>query len=199
MSGTRGGAMNRKAGVGREGGTRRPSRLLLLLVILAILAGTLYPFDFASAGGGFAAAFARFKWFPLDPGPHFPNAGEATSWPDLIVNIVLFLPFGYLLLASLGGRDASGRRMLSPRAGRVEEPGFEAASPLSGKAPGSAQRPGWKRIFLCAFIGALFSAGIEIAQLFAPTRTPAFIDILSNGTGALAGALLRRWSGRGSP
>jgi len=47
--------------------------------------------------------------------------------------------------------------------------------------------PDWPRVVV---LGGLLSAGIEIAQLFAPDRYPSLIDLVTNTAGAALGALL---------
>jgi glycopeptide antibiotics resistance protein len=45
-------------------------------------------------------------------------------------------------------------------------------------------------VFLCMCTGALLSGSVEVLQLFAPSRTSSFIDLVTNSFGATVGAII---------
>lgn len=89
------------------------------------------------------------------------------TWPryitrfDIAINVLAYIPLGYLIAASFG------RRARAPQAALA-----------------------------AAACGALVSASMETLQMFVPGRISSVPDILANGTGSLAGALLARAIGR---
>ncbi len=100
------------------------------------------------------------------------HAVQGFSWQvepgDVALNIALFLPLGFVDRLARGSRGTGGS---APDA---------RADLLRGLG-----------------LGALFSTVLEVAQLFAPGRYPAFSDIAANALGAGLGALLcRRASAR---
>jgi VanZ family protein len=109
--------------------------LLMAYVFAAVLVATLAPF--------------RFAWpqsFALD---------LEVRRSDLLLNLLLLFPLGFLYRLSGGGRG----------------------------------RPGCMDAFL---LGATLSVGIELVQLFLPTRCASPVDMLANATGAWAGAHVHR-------
>lgn len=89
------------------------------------------------------------------------------TWPryvtrfDVIVNVLAYIPLGYLIAVSCGGRVRAHQTVLA-----------------------------------AAACGALLSLTMETLQMFVPGRFSSVPDILSNGAGSLAGALLARAIGR---
>lgn len=86
-----------------------------------------------------------------------PVHGLSSAWSvsDLIMNVVMFVPFGFV------------HQLTRPR--------------------GAPAR--WWQV---ALLGLALSGAIETAQLFAPTRFPSLLDLLTNTSGALIGAWLFR-------
>ncbi|MBI3902283.1 MAG: VanZ family protein [Nitrosomonadales bacterium] len=60
---------------------------------------------------------------------------------------------------------------------------------LLGLALGARFGAGWS-VLLAALCGTALSAAMEYAQMYLPMRTSSNLDLLTNGAGALAGALL---------
>jgi glycopeptide antibiotics resistance protein len=105
---------------------------------------------------------------PAHPAVMWWDAGGVWGgWFDVGMNVVLFLPLGFL--------------------GALAH-----AAPTGGNAI-DARRAGLGRAFA---LGALLSAAIEVTQLFEPGRYPSPTDVLSNATGAWAGAYLHARSAR---
>jgi glycopeptide antibiotics resistance protein len=71
------------------------ARFLWAAFSLFVVYGTTFPFDFPARGQSLAALFQRINWLPLGGRP-----GDI-GFPDIIQNILLFLPFGFLGYFSL--------------------------------------------------------------------------------------------------
>jgi glycopeptide antibiotics resistance protein len=102
----------------------------------------------------------------LFSGCEFPGqrrAAETVLFIDLLGNSAVFVPLGAAL----------------------------AAATLPQKSNRSRRRRlDWRWWACIAAIGFLFSLGIEIAQLFIPTRATDVDDLILNTTGALLGAVV---------
>lgn len=123
-----------------------PALVLLALWGLFIVYATLLPFDFSASGELVQQRIRRVWARPLKGG----------SWADVEGNVLLFLPWGFLLALWLARRGA----------------GFIATVAFA----------------LCT--GAFLSGSVELLQLFAPSRTASFIDLVTNTFGATVGAFL---------
>lgn len=127
-------------------------RWLFALHCLFIIYGSFIPFEF-----NLDANFTRWRYNVflraiINPGLWW------FSTPDLVSNVLLFVPFGFFLI----GADLKGRT-------------WEQCSAAFLKG---------------GFLGALFGLIIELGQFVAPGRTPSFIDVICNGTGAVLGACI---------
>ena len=84
------------------------SRALWLLFALFVLYAGTIPFNFSATHD---VALARLHALPLDP-LISPETGRRVSVPDVVQNVLLFLPFGALgVLAAAGRRGAIARTM----------------------------------------------------------------------------------------
>jgi glycopeptide antibiotics resistance protein len=121
---------------------------LILLVIWGVLIvyGTWLPFDFSATSELVEQRLGRLWEQPWRVG----------SRADLITNVLLFMPWGFLLAIWRAGRGTSC-----------------AAS-----------------VLLATLTGSLLSAGVEIGQLYAPSRTPSVVDLAANTLGSILGALI---------
>lgn len=127
--------------------------LLLALMTSLIVYGSLYPFVWAPAA---PAAFARL----------FSNWQPKTSMGDLLGNIGLFFPWGFVAMLTL-----------VPRWG------------LRGAVPA------------CVLSGLTLALGVQVLQIWVPSRNPALADVFWNLVGMVVGAVpgaylaLRRGTG----
>ncbi len=119
---------------------------MLVLWGLFIIYGTMLPFDFSASGEQVRAKLHRLEQDPWHRG----------SRTDLISNVLLFMPWGFLLTI---WRARRGTR-------------FVAA------------------LILSLLSGALLSGSVELAQLYAPSRTTSVIDLSTNTLGSGLGSLL---------
>lgn len=94
-----------------------------------------------------------------------PVHGLTDLWTplDIVMNVVMFVPLGFLY------------RLTWPESSRGRAPGASGALLMASHA---------------FALGAVTSAAIEIAQLFERTRYTSLLDVLTNASGALIGALL---------
>ena len=122
-----------------------PVLWLLLLWGLFIVYATLLPFNFSAPSDLIRRRIERIWARPLRGG----------SWQDVQGNVLLFMPWGFLLAIELARRGF----------------GFILAMMVA----------------LCT--GAFLSGSVEVVQLFAPSRTSSFIDLVTNSFGATVGAL----------
>lgn len=90
---------------GPEDGSRRLSRLLWALFSLFIVYGTIVPFSFRAGGEGFLERLGRFHLHPLG------DRGGTVNYEDLVQNVLLFIPFGFLGCISLAGTAARAARL----------------------------------------------------------------------------------------
>ena len=105
---------------------------LLLYILVVTLLFTLAPYDYSFTNLNRLNNF--FGW----------------EIKDSIMNIILFIPIGFLLFPIL---------------------------------------PEGKKYFYATLFGFLFSSFIELNQIFIPTRSPGFNDIVTNSVGTLIGSL----------
>ena len=119
------------------------NRILLLFVVF-IVYGSLYPFDFTTAPRK-AYELDALYYIDIDP----------PRWGDLISNVLLFIPFGFL-----------------------------------GMAMGSSANHPARQFAILALSGAGLAFGLQVIQIFLPTRIPSLIDALCNILGIFLGGLL---------
>ena len=124
-------------------------RTLWLAFALFVLYGGTIPFHFS---GSLDDAIARLRDLPLNPLVS-PDTGRRPSIPDVVQNILLYLPFGVL--------------------------GFLAAPRARGA----------RRVLVVTLLGAALSIIVEALQLLTADRVASVVDVLTNTTGAFAGAL----------
>lgn len=119
-----------------------------------------------------------------------PLAFLGAGWPrwytgfDLVVNVLAYLPLGFLWLTALLPRLTTYGRYWQPTVnGTVMVPAISWAT-LS-----------WRGALASVTLGcALLSLGIEISQNYLPSRVSSNLDLAMNTLGALFGALLGlRW------
>jgi glycopeptide antibiotics resistance protein len=131
-----------------------PFVVLLVFSGLFIVYGTMLPFQFSVNGEHVEARLRRIWEHP------WPTASRA----DVVSNVLLFMPWGFLL-AAWRGKCGTGY-------------------------PGAA--------VLGLLTGFLLSGAVECAQLFTPSRTASFIDIVTNTAGSTLGAMVgwpfARWA-----
>jgi VanZ family protein len=127
----------------------------------------LYPFDEGRSGTArnLADEMTHIWW----PRRFSSLAGSMLRFPgddarerfidlkDMLQNILLFLPFGYVVC-------------------------------MIGTRRGDAIRP--RRLLAAVLFAGCFSTGIEIAQIYLPSRAASTMDVAWNTAGALLGALL---------
>jgi VanZ family protein len=123
-----------------------PIVVLLVLWGSFIVYGTLLPFRFTASLEHVAAGIQGI----------WANPWPTMSRADFVSNVLLFMPWGFLLAAWQAERGAT----------------YLAAA------------------IFALLTGLLLSAGVETAQLFAPSRTTSLHDLLSNATGSMLGALV---------
>ena len=110
---------------------------------------------------------------------------------------------GVILLATLSGLEPDfDQAQVLPRLARAFDLGVAARDVVDGfrnlalfagwgvvwmiTAPGNRLL---RRVLGATVTGALLSTGVEATQLLSPTRTTSILDVMTNTTGALAGAL----------
>ena len=118
--------------------------------------GSLFPFDFHAVPLSDAAALFWTRW-----------AHDTGSWSltDLVSNVLLFLPIGLLLSASLRGR-----------------------TPFSGASLGQRGT----NALLTVAAATVLSVVIEFAQAFVSWRTPSIVDVAAEIGGAACGIAIWR-------
>lgn len=75
--------------------SKSTARLLWVLFSLFVVYGTTFPFSFDAGSWDLAARLSRISWHP------FRLIDGTISTPDLLQNILLFIPFGFLGYVSL--------------------------------------------------------------------------------------------------
>jgi VanZ family protein len=118
----------------------------LVLWGLFIIYGTTLPFDFSASAERVHERLLRLWEYPLRIG----------SRTDLISNVLLFMPWGFLLALWRAGRGTS--------------------LPVT--------------VVLSLLSGALLSGSVELAQLYAPSRTTSVVDLSTNTLGSILGTLI---------
>jgi len=104
--------------------------------------------------------------------PEFFQPGfREARWLDVAVNLLGFVPFGFLGVLAL--RGAAQRR-----------------DPQVVQTTGSGADGRARSLVVVVGAGVLLSACIEIAQAWMPMRSSSLLDLLLNSTGTLVGALL---------
>lgn len=119
-------------------------RFLLLLVLALIAYGSLYPFDFVMRPDAMAEVVALFAAPSLQ-----------MQRGDLVGNLLLFVPYGFLV--ALAAR--------------------------------SDRRPG-RTYLLHAAAGMLVAVGVQVVQIWLPSRVPALGDAAINAGGMALGFVL---------
>jgi glycopeptide antibiotics resistance protein len=123
-----------------------PDALLLVVWGFFIVHGTLLPFDLSLSADSVHERMRRLWEQPWRP----------SSRTDLISNVLLFIPWGFLIAFWANSR------------------GIHALTTL----------------FVSILSAVLFSGSVEFIQLYAPTRTTSFVDLATNTTGSVVGALI---------
>lgn len=82
------------------------ARLLWALFSLFIVYGTTIPFSFRLGPGGLGGLFGKILWHPLGS-----RNGDISS-PDLLQNILLFIPFGFLGYIALVEKRSRLKRVI---------------------------------------------------------------------------------------
>ena len=128
--------------------------LLLVLWGLFILYGTTIPFDFSASSARVGAKLQKVLEQPW----------QTASRMDIVSNILLFLPWGFLCSAWLADRGA----------------GYAVS------------------LIVASLTGMALSGFVEFLQLFTPTRITSLIDVATNLSGSVTGAVigwpLARWA-----
>jgi VanZ family protein len=132
--------------------SRRAARVAWSIAVLFVVYATTLPFDF-----GQAPSFARAELIPV----WNPATGRLHSIPDMVQNVLLFVPFG------LFGVPAS-----------------EALSRLARRPSGASLA-----VLLVALGGLGLSACLEGLQTMSLTRQPSVTDLVTDAAGAGLGAL----------
>jgi glycopeptide antibiotics resistance protein len=161
----------------------RGTALLLLIVSVAlIVAATTMPWSTYYVGH---SHWAKVEWVPFS---------QRVRPVDFLLNILLFLPFGYSASAFLGrdrsflGRDRSPSGP-SPRPRDTREGAsatMDAAEMDAAEMDASARRP-----YLIVGGAILLSTAVELFQVYSHGRLPTTTDVMSNALGAFLGA---RWA-----
>ena len=98
-----------------------PRRTLWLLYTAFIIYGTTIPFHFA---GGWDEALLKLRSLPLNP-LVAPDTGRRLSIPDVVQNVLFFLPFGVFGFLA-GSRRTMGRIILVTLLGLCLSLGMES-------------------------------------------------------------------------
>ncbi len=156
------------APAGAPAGHRSLSRLFWALFSLFIVYGTIVPFSFREGGEAFLERLGRFHLDPLGA------RNGVLNYEDIVQNVLLFIPFGFLGCVSLAGPPGRAARLLIVLLGaalslsvelaqlytRTRWPalsdvlfntlgtavGVAAGGKLRAWALGIKRRPGWRRI-----------------------------------------------------
>ena len=128
--------------------------LLLVLWGLFILYGTTIPFDFSASSARVGAKLQKVLEQPW----------QTASRMDIVSNILLFLPWGFLCSVWLADRGT----------------GYAVS------------------LIVASLTGMALSGCVEFLQLFTPTRITSLIDVATNLSGSVTGAVigwpLARWA-----
>jgi VanZ family protein len=137
-------------GPARELVSGRAQRILLIVWCCFVLYGSFIPFHFNTDPEFVRARLARVQLFPFQAGV------KNFSLLDVVSNVLLFIPFGFL---------------------------------LSGSGVWNARRSWVLRVGTSGLLTLMFTAAIELGQLFSPGRTSSGIDVEAGVGGALIGAV----------
>jgi|SRR5271165_1207721 len=128
--------------------------ILLFLWGLFIVYGTTIPFDFSASSARVTAKIQEV----------FEQPWQTTSRMDIVSNVLLFLPWGFLCSVWLADRGT----------------GYAVS------------------LIVSSLTGLALSGFVEFLQLFATTRTTSLIDLATNFSGSMTGAviglLFARWA-----
>ncbi len=177
---------------GPSGDIPRVCRVLWVAFSLFVVYGTTIPFRFDLGEGGLAARLGRILWHPLGM-----RAGDIST-PDLLQNLLLFLPFGFLgYLARVGPSAAPAfRAALATMLGTLLSASVEMLQLFS-----ETRVPALSDVLfngLGAALGALaasaFESGLERARgraaflrlLSAPSAYPALVLLALAAIGSLS-------------
>lgn len=128
--------------------------MIVLLVgsVLLIIEATTMPWSYYYVGH---PHWANVEWMPLS---------RHVKPEDFVLNLLLFVPFGY-----------AGLRVGCPRAG-------DAAAPPAGR-----------RVVAAVVVAAcVLSVSVEAFQVYCHGRMPTTVDVISNTVGAWVGTRLAR-------
>ncbi|MBE9060711.1 VanZ family protein [cf. Phormidesmis sp. LEGE 11477] len=146
-------------------------RIVVVCALLIVVHGTLSPYEFDLSSVGVEMAWARLAGLLQKP------SLDRAFWVDAFQNVLFFMPFGFGLACLWAERDYAWRR---PHQGSGQKPIGEARQ-------GRSQLAVSMRIL--TFSGCL-SFGVELLQLFAPSRNTSVFDLLCNTAGGLLGGWL---------
>ena len=140
--------------------------VLIACSLVVIVHSTLSPYQFDFSSAGVAVAQTRLAQLLQKP------LVNRAFWVDVCRNILFFLPLGFGLGCRLLGNLPA------------------AADKSSGR--NSSQKTFSFRTASGHFLAVSFclSAGVELAQLFEPSRHASFFDLLCNTTGGVVGGWL---------
>ena len=120
-----------------------------------IVYGTLIPFSWVSSWEAISTNISRIAWIPfVDPD------GSRASIPDIVQNVLLFLPFGFF-----------GFIVLQPK----------IPDQICSIIP---------RILLVGILGLFLSLAVENCQLLVTDRVTSVTDLITNSFGAICGAIV---------
>jgi VanZ family protein len=134
----------------------RASRLLWLIFTAFIVYGGLIPFHF---DGSHELLRQRLHALPLNPFVS-PESGQRLSIPDVVQNVLLFLPFGAF--------------------------GMLAGASFASEAFRSRLR----RLLFVSGAGMALSVLVEFLQLFTTDRVGSLADVMTDTVGAVSGGML---------
>ena len=137
--------------------SRIDSLFLFLWIFLAafIVYGTLIPFNWVSSAEAISNNISRICWNPfIDPD------GSRASIPDILQNILLFVPVGFIGFIVLRPRN---RQNLIPTA---------------------------FTILVVSFLGSCLSLIVEVLQLLVTDRITSVTDLVTNSSGTAIGSVL---------
>ena len=153
--------------------------LLLLVSVAVIIAATTMPWSMYYVGH---SHWAHVEWVPFS---------RTVRPDDFLLNILLFVPFGYSASAFVG-RDRFGRDRSpsgpSPRPRHTPEGAsaeMDAPETEAAEMDASERRP-----YLIVGAAIVLSTGVELFQVYCHGRLPTTTDIISNALGAYLGARL---------
>ena len=140
----------------RSSHPKQKSVLLFLWIVfsLFVVYGTLIPFNWGSTGESISTNISRIVWTPF-----IDSDGSRTSIPDVVQNILLFIPFGFLGFFAFRKKNGGLLTLVIPR------------------------------ILVITILGLVLSTIVEILQLFVIDRITSVTDLVTNCTGTVIGAV----------